>query len=387
MNEGFLILLADDQAESRDTLRYLLDQLSFEVLEAADGPGAIGIAETDDPDLILLGANLPELDGLETCRELKALSPMFAKIPVILVVDDLDAESLLQAREAGIEDFLVRPFDEDELQQRLMMHVASSRETRTMMRVSQQRGLSTARSARNRMLDDQEHDHGSLTIAAVTQRSEFLGGDVSGFVPLGQHHAGLFVLGVEGRELGPTLLTATLHRLLTLRADLGPLQLSADENGDFLAPTALLDLLQRAFPSEKTGWNHRITYVDLDDRSGAYRFASRGAPPALIASPSGGGVTVLGGEDTPGGTVEGSGVLAPGDLLVVPGSFLGTLAGQGGASFCGAPLEAALRDAVANDPEDPFDEVSTAIVFALDRHLAGAGSPVDIALAIAGYAC
>lgn len=386
MSEGFLILLADDQAGSRDTLRNLLEQLSLEVLEAETGDDAIGVCETDDPDLILLGADLPGLGGLETTRELRALSPMFAKIPVLLIVDEIDAEGLLDARAAGVEDVLVRPFEDDGLEHRLLMHLAQSRETRTMMRVSQQRGLSTARAARNRMLDEPGPDeHAGLAIGAIAHHSEVLGGDVPGVVPLGPHHVGVFTLGTEGRDLGPTLLLAEIHALLTLDPDLGPLQRSADENGDFLQPAELLAFLDEAYPAARTGWHHHLSYALLDGRDGSFRYAFRGTPPPLHCSPGRGEVTALGTpEAAPGEPQHGDGSLAPGELLVLPGSFVASLAGPGGPSFAGAPLEAALRDGLAEDSEDPIDDATAALLFALDRHLGGRDAPVDVAITLVG---
>jgi len=266
------------------------------------------------------------------------------------------------------------------------MHLAQSRETRTMMKVSQQRGLSVARSARRRMLGEGDQEHAGLTMATVTQPSEGLGGDVPGFVPLGDHHAGLFVLGVEGRDLGPTLLTSSIHALLTMDPVLGPLQLSMDLNGDFMLPADLLAFLERAFPAERFGWHHRITYVLADGRDGSFRFASRGTPPLLHCATRRGEVRVLGDPAAEGtAMVLGEGMLEPGDLLVAPGSFLATPTGPTGRPFAGEPLESSLRQNLDPDSDDPMDDLNTAVLFALDRHLSGTVPAVDLAIALLGY--
>ncbi|HCX34693.1 MAG TPA: hypothetical protein DHV08_14850, partial [Rhodocyclaceae bacterium] len=69
---GRRVLVADDAPEARLLVRSLLEPLGFAVREASDGRGALALSETFRPELVLLDWRMPELDGLETTRELRS---------------------------------------------------------------------------------------------------------------------------------------------------------------------------------------------------------------------------------------------------------------------------------------------------------------------------
>ena len=109
-----LILVADDRPENRSILRAMLEPLGFEILEASNGRIALDLARTRTPDLILMDLLMPELDGFEAVRLLKA-DPALASIPVVAVsasvYDQTQAESLC----AGCQGFLPTPVNFDAL--------------------------------------------------------------------------------------------------------------------------------------------------------------------------------------------------------------------------------------------------------------------------------
>lgn len=105
------ILVVDDVATNRIILKVKLASAAYEVLQAGGGAEALKIAQRDRPDLILLDVAMPDLDGLEVCRRLKA-DPRTSEIPVIMVTAKDDAASRIAALEAGAEDFLSRPLDD-----------------------------------------------------------------------------------------------------------------------------------------------------------------------------------------------------------------------------------------------------------------------------------
>jgi DNA-binding response OmpR family regulator len=101
------ILLVDDENDMRETLSILLTGEGYEVIEASNGEEAIVLAEKETPRLILLDINMPKLDGIETCRRLKA-SETTDFIPVIMVT--AQRESFIEAHMAGAADFIEKPF-------------------------------------------------------------------------------------------------------------------------------------------------------------------------------------------------------------------------------------------------------------------------------------
>lgn len=105
------ILVVDDVATNRIILKVKLASAAYEVLQAGGGAEALRMAQRDRPDLILLDSAMPDLDGLEVCRRLKA-DKRTAEIPIIMVTARDDPASRIAALEAGAEDFMSKPLDD-----------------------------------------------------------------------------------------------------------------------------------------------------------------------------------------------------------------------------------------------------------------------------------
>jgi DNA-binding response OmpR family regulator len=112
------ILIVDDEAWGRDGLEALLLNQGYTLAFAANGQEALTQAAALIPDLILLDVMMPELDGFEVCRRLRA-DPILADVPVVLVTALDDRDSRLQGIEAGADDFVTKPFDRAELRTRV----------------------------------------------------------------------------------------------------------------------------------------------------------------------------------------------------------------------------------------------------------------------------
>ncbi len=102
------ILIADCSSASRILLKTKLSTVYYDVSDAATGEQVLLHARHDAPDVILLGTEMPDLDGFSLCRILKA-DPLTAHIPVILTSDGA-ASDRVRGLEAGADDFLSRPF-------------------------------------------------------------------------------------------------------------------------------------------------------------------------------------------------------------------------------------------------------------------------------------
>jgi len=110
------ILVIDDEAVVRDTLEALLGG-SYTLHLAKDGAEGMALAMELRPDLILLDAMMPRLDGFEVCARLRA-APETAEMPIIMITSLDDRESRLRGLGAGVDDFLSKPFDGLELKTR-----------------------------------------------------------------------------------------------------------------------------------------------------------------------------------------------------------------------------------------------------------------------------
>lgn len=108
------ILIVDDDEDQRRILELLLKHYGFEVITAADGTIALEKVRSEKPDLILLDVNMPGLNGFEVCRRIKA-NPATRLTPVVLVTTLTAVEDRVHGIEAGADDFLSKPVDQNEL--------------------------------------------------------------------------------------------------------------------------------------------------------------------------------------------------------------------------------------------------------------------------------
>ncbi len=120
------ILVVEDNKQNRDMLTRRLERRGYDVVVAEDGEAAIGMAQADPPDLILMDMSLPVLDGWEATRRLKA-APDTAGIPVIALTAHAMAGDRSKALDAGCDDYDSKPIEFERLLEK--MENLLSRET------------------------------------------------------------------------------------------------------------------------------------------------------------------------------------------------------------------------------------------------------------------
>lgn len=121
-----MVMLVDD---SHDELRLLVDafeQAGFTALAATNGEAALGLLDKVMPNLVVLDAMMPGLDGFETCRRIKGETG-FAHLPVIFMTGLKDPEDVLKGLESGGVDYVTKPVNIAELLARVRIHIANSK--------------------------------------------------------------------------------------------------------------------------------------------------------------------------------------------------------------------------------------------------------------------
>lgn len=111
------LLIVDDNSNNRTAISWWLSEENYEILHAGDGPSAIKIAETFLPDIILLDYNLPGMDGIEVCQEIRAKKNL-PFIPIIMM-SSFTPEAGIVALEQGADEFIAMPIKSEELKSRL----------------------------------------------------------------------------------------------------------------------------------------------------------------------------------------------------------------------------------------------------------------------------
>lgn len=108
------ILVVDDEADILNFLELVLKERGYEVLTAAGGQQALGLAREQVPDLMLLDIMMPHMDGWEVLRLLR-VDPRTAAIPVAMISARTDAKDRVQGLQEGALDYICKPFSLDEL--------------------------------------------------------------------------------------------------------------------------------------------------------------------------------------------------------------------------------------------------------------------------------
>ncbi|HHX10128.1 MAG TPA: response regulator [Firmicutes bacterium] len=106
------ILVADDAMFMRNRTSKLLTANGYEVVEASNGEEAVKRYFEEKPDVVLMDITMPEMDGIEALKQLKAEDP---DVKVIMVTAMGQQSMVLEAIKAGARDFVVKPFDPDQL--------------------------------------------------------------------------------------------------------------------------------------------------------------------------------------------------------------------------------------------------------------------------------
>ncbi len=115
MAATFKVLVVDDQRTMREVTRLALQEIGIRhVFDAENGRIALQTATTQRLDLIISDFNMPELDGLGLLRAVRG-HPAVRKLPFILVTGRGDAELVTKAAQAGVNNYIVKPFSADTL--------------------------------------------------------------------------------------------------------------------------------------------------------------------------------------------------------------------------------------------------------------------------------
>src|ERR687895_1304848 len=100
------ILVIDDEAEIRRSVRMSLEYEGYDVVEASSGPEGVALAEKESPDLIFLDVKMPGMDGLEALQRIKATNEI---LPVVIISGHGTVSTAVEATKAGAFDFIEKP--------------------------------------------------------------------------------------------------------------------------------------------------------------------------------------------------------------------------------------------------------------------------------------
>ncbi|MCJ7551080.1 MAG: response regulator transcription factor [Anaerolineae bacterium] len=130
------ILVVDDKPRYLRLIKVNLEASGYEVITTDNGAGAVDLAATETPDLILLDIMLPHKDGYQACREIRA----FSGVPIIMLTALGQTDDVVKGLNAGADDYICKPFSAQELLARIRarlrrVHQTPQQETETVYRI------------------------------------------------------------------------------------------------------------------------------------------------------------------------------------------------------------------------------------------------------------
>jgi len=124
-NKG-TVMVVDDSLTMRHAIRNALEPEGYKIIEAKNGvDGLIRTLSYEKPDLITLDIEMPEMDGISMCRNIRKVRQL-DELPIIFLTSLADQQKLLKVFQAGATDYLIKPFLKEELVARLQVHLEKS---------------------------------------------------------------------------------------------------------------------------------------------------------------------------------------------------------------------------------------------------------------------
>jgi len=109
-----VILAVDDSESIRQMVRHTLEAAGYSVVQACDGAAALDYAKSKTADLVLTDINMPKLDGIALCRELRGL-PHYKGVPILMLTTESEPDAKIRGKQAGATGWLVKPFNPSQL--------------------------------------------------------------------------------------------------------------------------------------------------------------------------------------------------------------------------------------------------------------------------------
>ena len=171
------ILIAEDDAITRRRLQHFLEKWDYNVQEALDGLDALEKFLSSDIDLVITDWKMPEMDGLELVRHIRNRGPEKPFVYTILLTSRGDKDDVVKAlAETGVDDYIVKPFEPDELRARVAVGIRTVRLERTLREYGH--GLEKIVRKQTRQIRQTQEETIIRLLTALESRDEETGGHV-----------------------------------------------------------------------------------------------------------------------------------------------------------------------------------------------------------------
>ncbi|MDB6060449.1 MAG: transcriptional regulator [Verrucomicrobiaceae bacterium] len=311
--ERHRLLVIDDDDAVRDSMAEYLQELGYQVEQAASGRRGLELFEQNPPEVVLLDLKLPQMGGLEV---LKALNQHPANIPIIVISGSGVMNDVVQALRYGASDYLVKPITDMEMlthavsrgieQNRLRREnqlyseqlEAANRDLRQSLNALQQ-DQQAGRHVQLKMFPARPLTIGDYHLSHRIFPSLFLSGDFVDYFTVGDSKAVFFIADVSGHGASSAFLTVLMKNLFARkRSDFGHWM-----DRTILSPAAMLAQANRELLATEVGKHVTLCVAVMDIRDNTLLYSIAGHLPApILWSPT--GCHYLKGDNPPVGLFE-----------------------------------------------------------------------------------
>ncbi len=359
------ILVAEDDNVTRKMLASLLMKWDFDVVTACDGIEAWDILMAPDPpDLMLLDWQMPGMDGIDICRQLRGSKAHRSKY-VVLLTSRSEMEDIVAGLQSGADDYLTKPFDKSELQARISV----GRRT-LQLQHDLARSLRTIEDTMLRLQDNFLWGHAATgllgcSIAVNSLAFEKTDGDFYDFYALTPKQFDVVIGDVVGKGMIAALLgAATTHSMSRAYRDL----LADSRHSELPSPQALVQRLNTQICPQLRSMDSFVTlfYCRFDLQAMQVTYVDCGHPRPLIYNPQTRTHRRLSGHNSPIGFLpddqlhEESAPIVSGDTILLYSDGISEARNADGDLFDEWRLEELLEQCADQTPEETLASINQA---------------------------
>jgi sigma-B regulation protein RsbU (phosphoserine phosphatase) len=263
-----LVVVADDDRVTTQIIECALAQIGFRTRTAHDGQSALREIREHHPDLILLDVSLPDVSGIEICRNLQT-EPGLGQVPVIFISGHEELAIKVASFDAGAVDYITKPLSVREVIARVRTHIRLKRAYESLAELQAQRiqKLAAAQEAFMPRPEDIPEAHFGVSFTQILKA----GGDFYDVIPITGDTIDYVVADASGHDLGASFWTAALKTLLSEYAS----AVNSPREVLHLVNSALLRILPQ-------GVFFTIIYARLNRPAGQLQLVNAGHPPAVL---------------------------------------------------------------------------------------------------------
>ena len=358
------VLIVEDSLVYRRLLTRMLAQWGYLVSEAENGIAALAILESQPVSMVISDWEMPEMDGLTLCREIRDRQ-LDHYIYFILLTAREDPNDLTQGFDAGVDDFLNKPVEQSELRARLhagarilsLEATLAARNARLSEALRQiEQDLEVAARIQQSVLPAHQQRYGDYFSDWLFLPSAWVSGDIFNVFPL-DNHLGFYCVDVSGHGVGAAMMSlAVARQFLHGRA---VERFLFDDDETVASPAEVVRILNRRFCSDEAEIVSYFTmiYGVIDLNTGEGKLCQAGHPTPFIVSPEG-QIKKVGSGGAPVGLLPDLSwtdvpfTLSPGDRLCLFSDGIIECENLTGEQFGQDRLQSWLQDSIGLTPDD-----------------------------------